>query len=370
MSPFFSVIVPLYNREDIIDRTLNSVIEQSVCKEIIIVDDCSTDNSLAKVKEYSKKYDHIRVITHDNNLGAGGARNSGVSVAQGEYILFLDSDDWFEDGAFIELKKEIEANNQPDLVVFSFNRVGENNQIITTENKKLENNKGRYSGRSIFESFVQGIINPSPWNKAYKCEFWRNNKFRFAEKMPHDDFVLMPYISRKAQTATILNSRLYNYFEHSSNITNSISDYKIECSTLTAVKMRENILNDSSISDVYEDDLNRIAYKHFHSGFRARRKLCSDKQIKNWIWLIIQYNATYKVSTEFIHCCDRARMLFALFFLETKERGIAIETFFSDSEAEKKELMQIIDIELGRLKMKKGKSRIFKCIKSSILRSM
>lgn len=95
MSPFFSVIIPLYNKEAYITETITSVLNQDFKSfEIIIVNDCSTDNSLSVIQQI--KSPHIRVINHPENQGLSATRNTGISVAQGQLIGLLDADDLWE----------------------------------------------------------------------------------------------------------------------------------------------------------------------------------------------------------------------------------------------------------------------------------
>lgn len=92
-----SVIVPIYNVQNYIAECLESIISQTYRDlEIICVDDCGLDNSISIVKKYMKKDDRIKLVHHEENQGLGGARNTGISVANGEYIYFMDSDDKIE----------------------------------------------------------------------------------------------------------------------------------------------------------------------------------------------------------------------------------------------------------------------------------
>ena len=92
-----SIIVPVYNVEKYISRCLNSLINQTLDDiEIICVNDCSTDNSFETVKEYAVKDSRFVLIEHEINQGLGSARNSGIGIASGKYIIFIDSDDYID----------------------------------------------------------------------------------------------------------------------------------------------------------------------------------------------------------------------------------------------------------------------------------
>lgn len=109
-----SVIVPCYNVEKYIDRCLDSLVSQTVGQdklEIILVNDASTDNTLSLLEKWESRYpDNIMVVTYDTNIRQGGARNVGLSYAQGEYIGFVDSDDWIEPRMYELLLKGIEES--------------------------------------------------------------------------------------------------------------------------------------------------------------------------------------------------------------------------------------------------------------------
>ena len=94
-SPKFTIIIPVYNCEQYVGRCLDSVLRQDYGNyEIICIDDCSTDSSLSILKEYGRKDKRITVIESEVNAGALGARRKGVLEAKGEYIIFIDSDDY------------------------------------------------------------------------------------------------------------------------------------------------------------------------------------------------------------------------------------------------------------------------------------
>ena len=92
-----SVIIPVYNTEKYLERCINSVVSQNFRDiEIIIINDCSEDNSLKIIDKYKNKDKRIKIINKIKNEGLSAARNSGIEIATGEYILHIDSDDWIE----------------------------------------------------------------------------------------------------------------------------------------------------------------------------------------------------------------------------------------------------------------------------------
>lgn len=113
MNPIFSVIIPLYNREALIDKAIKSVLNQTFKDfELIIVDDCSTDGSFEWVKRFTDE--RIILLKHEKNLGAAGARNTGIKNAKGKYISLLDSDDYY-DLDFLRQTFEIISTTKPTI---------------------------------------------------------------------------------------------------------------------------------------------------------------------------------------------------------------------------------------------------------------
>ncbi len=124
----FSIIVPVYNVEAYVTRCLDSIITQDFDSyEVIVVDDGSTDSSGKRCDEYKKKYNNVKVI-HQKNQGVAAARNTGLNEAIGEWILFVDSDDWIAEGTFRKIAWQIE---QEEADLYSFNA------FKTTEEGKL-----------------------------------------------------------------------------------------------------------------------------------------------------------------------------------------------------------------------------------------
>ena len=317
--PFFSVIIPVYNAEEYISRCLGSVLTQNVDLEIILVDDGSEDNSLSIIKK--NKNQNIKYVEHKSNRGQGAARNTGLRQANGEYILFMDCDDWYEKGALSGLKSQIEASSYPDVIIFSFNIKNENN-TKSGFHKFIEKSKGVYSGEELISMFIERKINPAPWNKAFKRNFWNRNNFKFAEDMSHDDFALIPFVISQAELGVILANRYYNYLVHCGGITGTVSDKKIKSSIESVEELRRNFSVGDKLNFITEMNFQAIAIAHFRSGFNARKQICSDEQIKYWVSLMSEFIVKYQVPGEYF-----LKNTFALKFLaevncEIDKRGV------------------------------------------------
>ena len=121
-SPKISIVIPVYNTEKFIDTCLESCITQTLKDiEIIIVDDCGSDGAIAIAGNYAKKDSRIKIIHHEKNKGLGGARNTGINVAIGEYLWFLDSDDYIAENSCQIL---YDYAKEKDLEIIQFSRSG------------------------------------------------------------------------------------------------------------------------------------------------------------------------------------------------------------------------------------------------------
>ena len=120
--PLISVIIPCYNVEEYVEQCLDSIVDQQVTGlEIIVIDDASTDGTWERLRKY-QELDFVRLLKLEKNVGLGGARNVGIGLSQGDYLLFLDSDDWLVDGALEELS-HCAQRSTPDLIFFNYARV-------------------------------------------------------------------------------------------------------------------------------------------------------------------------------------------------------------------------------------------------------
>lgn len=175
-----SIIIPVYNTEQYLRQCLDSVVSQTLKDiEIIIVNDGSTDNSLNILQEYQKKYSHIKVV-NQTNKGYSEVRNVGLKIANGDYIGFVDSDDFIEKNMFEKLiKKALETN--ADIVscnYYMFYKKGREEILLPSNNlpqiKILEKSLCCFLGAEellLDEAFI--------WNRIYKRDFLVNNDIEF-----------------------------------------------------------------------------------------------------------------------------------------------------------------------------------------------
>jgi len=174
--PLFSIIIPLYNCEKFIEKCLLSVLNQNFSNyEIIIINDCSKDRSLKICKKYEKKYPEIKIINQKTNKGVSSSRNLGIKFSNGEYIIFLDSDDRLENFSLYKLSKFIENNKKADTIVVPHN-ANSDGKIFNKKITKINNNNSKIKFINKIPYFI-GYC----WRFVTKRKFLKSNKIFFMD---------------------------------------------------------------------------------------------------------------------------------------------------------------------------------------------
>ena len=208
----FSLIIPVYNVEKYIDKCLSSIVKQSYKNyEVIIVNDGTKDNSVKIIEKYTKKHDNFKLYNKENG-GLSDARNYGLKYVTGDYILFIDSDDYIESDLLNEINKVL-VDKKYDLLKFKMNLVNENGQLI-----RKENGMNVSKEVSLSEIFAEEFCEPA-CGYAYNADFWKSNDFKYAIGMIHEDFGLTPEIIMSANSIYYLNCFGYNYVQRENSIT-------------------------------------------------------------------------------------------------------------------------------------------------------
>lgn len=205
----FSVIIPVYNVEKEIRQCLDSIKNQTYGDfEVLCVDDCGQDSSMAIVKEFADTDDRFKILTHEHNKGVSAARNTALDAASGEYILFVDSDDWIELNALETVKNVFDQSNT-DMVMF------DTYDCYPDKERKAFNVKNLSDGKidmqltidaNNLNSFI-GVI----WNRAYRASLIQDNHIRFPEGMIIEDSDFTFKASVLAGNIYIITTPLYNY---------------------------------------------------------------------------------------------------------------------------------------------------------------
>ncbi len=217
-----SIIIPVYNVEPYLDRCLNSVINQTLKDiEIIVVDDGSTDNSKKIIDRYGQLDERVRIV-HQNNQGVSAARNIGLNMAEGEYIGFVDSDDWIDENFY---EKLYFSAKKYDCDISSTNIL---------KHKKYKKYNLLYKKELIAENTTNKIKLCEDktqrffyvWNKIYKNSFIKKYNIKFPIGRIYEDISFSINAIYFANKIVSVPSTKYNYFERKDSITKSKNDFE------------------------------------------------------------------------------------------------------------------------------------------------
>lgn len=266
-----SVIVPVYNVEKFIRRCLDSIINQTMKDlEIILVDDGSTDNSGVICDEYAKLDNRITVI-HKENGGVGSARNRGLDVATGEWIAFVDSDDYIEKNMYETLYKTAIYENV-DVCACFFKYLTVDNKILFNPTQEQLDMNRKYNSKEFLkliykDEYINGIC-VSAWNKIYKKNIFDN--LRFKTKIYEDD-ELVNQIYIQDVDIFVLNKGFYIYVQNLSSLTNK----KFSEKNLVFIDIlydRLNLFKDKKMYKLYEDTVRLLCNITIEYYFKCNNK--------------------------------------------------------------------------------------------------
>ena len=210
-----SIIIPVYNVEDYLKRCVDSIIGQTYKNiEIILIDDGSTDKSGNICDDYLKADKRIKVI-HKKNGGLSDARNFGLNISQGDYVCFVDSDDFVSE-LYVEKLLENSLRTGADVCACNFYYIDEFNKKWIKAEKQEKIYKSDEAIKDIFT--VKQNTEVMVWNKIYKKELFDKNDIKFPVGKIHEDNFTTYKIYDKANYVSLINDKLYYYYQRSDSI--------------------------------------------------------------------------------------------------------------------------------------------------------
>lgn len=224
MKPLLTVVIPVYNVEKYLKRCIDSILIQEWKNyDILLVDDGSTDNSPQICEDYAKAYDIISVI-HKENGGLSEARNTGISNAEGEYVYFLDSDDWIEPNTFSDLAEVIESD-QYDIISFNPEFVKSEHDIIKSDSKRTKRLTGK---EALIDMFSYGFITGFATDKIYRKALFTKNTIQFPVGKYYEDLGTNYKLFLAAKKVYATNQKYYHYLiDNPDAITQSWNEKKL-----------------------------------------------------------------------------------------------------------------------------------------------
>ncbi len=223
--PFLTIVVPVYQVEKYLERCIDSILNQNYQDyEIILVDDGSTDRSPEICDEYAEKFEQIQVV-HKENGGLSDARNTGIALAKGKYIYFIDSDDWLDSSCFEQVMPLLEDRSY-DLVCFG-------RQFVKSEHERLqqvaESEIHSVTGYDAYlEMMKQGWVTGFATDKIYKVNLFREHHIEFPVGRYYEDLGVLYRILLNSNQVLLTNQIFYYYFvDNPDAITASWNEKKV-----------------------------------------------------------------------------------------------------------------------------------------------
>lgn len=279
MEPLISIIVPIYNVSKYLDRCMDTILNQTYKNlEIIMVDDESPDDCGKKCDEYAKKDERI-VVIHKENAGLGMARNSGLEVAKGKYVGFIDSDDYVSIDMFQKLYKTLQKNNADTCFGRYYDVDSEGNAREAREYYK----RVLYKKDQVKE-LILGMIGSLPgepgdveigmsvWKSLYSMELIKEYNLRFPSEREFisEDIVFHMEYLQKAQCVAVCDNFGYYYCDNGASLTKSYKADRFE---------REKILYQKEINELRKIFPTAEFEQRLYKSFLGRVRRCISQEV-------------------------------------------------------------------------------------------
>lgn len=346
----FSIIIPVYGTEKYLEQCLQSLLSQDYDDyEIILVDDCSPDNSPIICDRYADKYSQIKVIHKQENEGLGFARNTGVEVSEGEYILFVDSDDTVAPNLLQKCSGVLDEKT--DILVFGLKLMHEDKRGMI-EWCELHTSSKAYTLPPTDRCEVFAFLNvdkifPFAWNKVYRAEFLRDKCEKFERTKLIEDFLFNIVAFDRAESIRVISDALYYYRKPAhetlaSQYSPAFFELSVRKYELEMGFLHRNGCTDEKIFDIVYEAL----LKHFISAIirnqspsanMSRKKqieeiavLCDNPSLDRLVENYSPKNQKYRF---IIHCMKKRKLKTLYFgtrcvkFMQTKLKPIYCKCF-------------------------------------------
>ena len=277
-----SIIVPVYNAKKYLEQCIDSILSQSFSNfELLLIDDGSTDISGKICDEYATKDSRVRIF-HKNNGGVSSARNIGLNNAKGEWILFLDADDWLENNAL-----SIIINSISDGVsLLQFNAY-----VVNSSNKRLHNNGDGPCFFSNLKSYYR-YSRPELWNYCFKNEIISKLNLKFNESLNYaeDQVFVYTYLNYSDIKVKYIPASLYNYRISSTSATQGNIHSENLCNNLQAIEILIYLWKKTRYKTLYSKCIQSL-FRYFFK-IVSKQMYCSSEicEIQRKLRLVINKN--------------------------------------------------------------------------------
>ena len=313
-----SVIVPIYNVEKYLDKCVDSIVNQTYRNlEIILVDDGALDGSPKICDDWAKKDSRIKVI-HKKNGGLSSARNAGIDAAQGNYLSFIDSDDWIDED-FIEVLYNAIIKDKSDLAICGFKKIEEDTCKVIYNEPSCD--KDQYVENGLDLLFKQKNVSyVIACNKLYKKEIFADLRY-MPGKIHDDEFVIYDVYTHAKGGVSLVNRCMYNYLQRGNSIISITNNEKIfdiiDAFKLRLSKIDKNSIYYSSAVRQYLDaflpvyfkvrknrDLRTKIFKNYKSEIKVLKNIKESKKfrLKHTLFKLFPKLTTFLMYKVVKHC--------------------------------------------------------------------
>lgn len=283
-----SVIIPIFNAADYLRPALDSVITQTLREiEVICVDDGSTDNSLEILKEYQQNDDRVRIVT-ETNAGPALARNNGIRRARGEYIAFLDDDDFYEP-QFLEELYNRSKEHDLDIAISDYdiyNMRHSSFRKAAAEDHEEIFEEGKVTSKSEHPDHIFSATNGSAWNKLFRHRFIEEKELRFLPdvKMYEDVYFVITALSLAERVEKVSRVLVHHRVHNEQTRAKMFRKYYSQI-PIIYVKIKEFLMHSGMFSPLFSSYLNMTASR----CFKVYHLLGSDSKETFWNMLHGEY---------------------------------------------------------------------------------
>lgn len=293
-----TIIVAIYNAENYLEQCLESLLKQvSVNDEIILINDGSIDNSLEICKKYKKRFFECNIIiVNKKNEGISVTRNYGLNISNGDYILWIDADDWINENYIFEIKENI-LRTKADIILFDYYNINKNKKKIIN----YKSRSGYIDKITIMKDIAQDKFASTLWRVVIKKKIY--DKIKFPDTKTMEDYAIYHELFYYADSCFYIHKPLYFYRVLETSLShrkeqNIVKKYEI-------IEKRKNFFKENY------PFFNEIYYNLpilINIGAFSQKKLISGECINNIRWLILK-NIKFLLSREYLNLNKKIQMV-------------------------------------------------------------
>lgn len=297
-APLISIIVPVYKTEKFLNKCIESITGQTYKNiEVLLVDDGSPDNCPEMCDTWAEKDERIKVI-HKKNGGASDARNTGIKNAQGKYLIFIDSDDYWTENDFLQNAVDILAKTNDRVLLFGYKETTcKAEKHISNFSACDKENIISYDGDFCIK---HNILTSAPWNKIIEREFVTENNIFFRLNVHSEDVEWTAKLIALNDSYSIYQSNVYAYYVNENSITQSITEKDV-ITLIDNIDRCLDLNNENQLSDSTAF-FNYVAYQYI-TALNLYLLFAKTKQIKsrlkNYRYLL-RYHSNKKVELVYL----------------------------------------------------------------------